>query len=252
MGNAWFVKRIEWVPSADQEIIHLGKVIKLTAIGDISNLSVYGRPLHSTDTILATKALHLSNGQNINLSRLPLQNNTSYIIGNDPTNTDSNFIDISQLPGGKYLAKKQFKAKVIFDFNARNVAVINDKFRSYFKGNKFNYLPSARIALVKYEPNYLKYTSHAKAPQLAVFSEIYYDKGWDVFIDGKPAKYIQADDILRSMLIPAGNHIIEWKFEPKSYYYGKRITLVSSIVLLLLAVGALMCAFKSKLKPKDK
>ncbi len=252
LGNAWFVKRIEWVPSADQEIIHLGKVIKLTALGDISNISIYGRPLHSTDTILATKALHLSNGQNITLSRLPLQDNISYIIGNDPTNTDSNFIDISQLPGGKYLAKKQFKAKVIFDFNARDVAVINNKFQSYFKGNKFNYLPSARIALVKYEPNYLKYASHAKAPQLAVFSEIYYDKGWDVFIDGKPAKYIQADYVLRSMLVPAGNHIIEWKFEPKSYYYGKRITLVSSIVLLLLAVGALMCAFKSKLKPKEK
>ncbi len=45
-----------------------------------------------------------------------------------------------------------------------------------------------------------------KNPQLAVFSEIFYDKGWNAYIDGNPAPYGRADYILRSMIIPSGSH----------------------------------------------
>lgn len=247
LGNAWFVKRIQFVPNADQEIIHLGKVLILKAIANIDNLSIYGRPLNNIDTILMSSPIYIGESQ-LNLGRINIAGNGVYILGNDPQNTDSNFIDLSRIPGGNLLAKKQFEANVVFDFKAKDVAVVNHKFKTYFDENKFNYLPSATINLTEYEPNYLKYATHAQDPQLAVFSEIYYAKGWNAFIDGKAAKYIQADYVLRSMVVPAGDHTIEFKFEPKSYYYGTKITFASSLILLLLVGGVVFLEFKGKKK----
>jgi len=83
-------------------------------------------------------------------------------------------------------------------------------------------------------------------PQLAVFSEIYYPKGWKAFIDGKETPHIQADYVLRAMVIPAGKHQVEFKFEPASYFVGNKVSLASSILLLLAIGGYLVYIFKVK------
>ncbi|RLD79271.1 MAG: hypothetical protein DRJ15_09805, partial [Bacteroidetes bacterium] len=70
----------------------------------------------------------------------------------------------------------------------------------------------------------------------AVFSEVYYPNGWNAFIDGEPAEHFRANWILRAMVIPAGNHTIEFKFQPTIYKTGEAISLVSSILLLLLVL----------------
>jgi len=85
--------------------------------------------------------------------------------------------------------------------------------------------------------NYLKYETDARSDQLAVFSEIYYKNGWDAFIDGKKVDYARADYILRAMKIPAGKHVVEFRFEPSSYKIGKTVSMISSLLLLLLVIG---------------
>ena len=94
------------------------------------------------------------------------------------------------------------------------------------------------IALSGYSPDELKYSYNATHDGLVVFSEIYYADGWQAFIDGKPAPHIRADYVLRAMQVPAGNHTIEFKFEPKSYSVGNAVSLAASIALLLVLVGA--------------
>ena len=69
---------------------------------------------------------------------------------------------------------------------------------------------------------------------MAVFSEIYYKDGWNAYIDGVKSDYFRVNYVLRGMSIPAGKHIVEFKFEPSVFVNGERISLASSIILLLI------------------
>lgn len=88
-----------------------------------------------------------------------------------------------------------------------------------------------------YAPNDLKYTSKSSRESVIVFSEIYYQPGWDAFIDGKKADHFRCNYILRGMRVPAGEHQIEFKFEPQSYFAGEKVAYGSSAIILLLALG---------------
>ena len=102
----------------------------------------------------------------------------------------------------------------------------------------------ASIKLSEVKPNYLKYQSINENEGFAVFSEIYYPSGWKTFIDGKETSHIRVNYILRGMLIPAGHHVIEFKFDPDVIKTGSKITLASSILLGLLLLGGLFYEFK--------
>jgi uncharacterized membrane protein YfhO len=67
---------------------------------------------------------------------------------------------------------------------------------------------------------------------VAVFSEIWYDKGWKAFVDGEEIPHFRANYILRAATLPGGNHKLEFKFEPASYYTGEKISLLASILLV--------------------
>ena len=111
------------------------------------------------------------------------------------------------------------------------VAVVDDKFG--IDGTEFS---KGTIELTEYRPNYLRYEYEADGPALAVFSEIYYDKGWKAYVDGKEAPYIRADYILRAMELPAGRHTVEWRFRAPAWRTAEGITLVCSLAVL--AAGA--------------
>ena len=103
---------------------------------------------------------------------------------------------------------------------------------------------SATIGITDFKPNYLKYQSNNKNAGFAVFSEVYYPKGWQVFIDGKAAHHMRVNYILRGMTIPAGSHVIEFKFDPDVVKTGSKIALASSVLFGLLFLGGLFYEFK--------
>ena len=120
------------------------------------------------------------------------------------------------------------------DFNPANEAIIDKRYSRYVEGKEFTKDSLSYIQLESYKPNQLIYKAECSNEELAVFSEIYYPKGWNVFIDGQSVNHFRANYILRAMVIPAGSHTIEFKFEPKSFYLGNKISLASSSILLLL------------------
>ena len=103
----------------------------------------------------------------------------------------------------------------------------------------------ASISLIEYKPNYLKYNSTSTQNGMAIFSEIFYDKGWNAYLNGELKPHFRANYVLRGMQIPAGNHLVEFKFEPDSYFVSERIALASSILLLLLIVFVSIKELKS-------
>ncbi len=130
------------------------------------------------------------------------------------------------------------------EIDPATVAVID---RSKFGEITTGYDSTARITLVEHQPNYLKYESSTQNAGLAVFSEIYYPKGWQATIDGEDAPILRADYVLRAMQIPSGSHVIEFRFAPDSYIVGNKITFFTMFVYLaLLAFGAFALVRESK------
>ena len=128
--------------------------------------------------------------------------------------------------------------KALDSLDSKNVAIVNQK---EFKTSSSAFVKDslATIVLEKYKPNYLKYTAENKNGGLAIFSEMYYGKGWNAYIDGRKAAHIRADYVLRGLEIPSGKHTIEFKFEPQVIKTGGTITLISSFVMLLLLIAGI-------------
>lgn len=125
-------------------------------------------------------------------------------------------------------------------------AIIDKRFENNLQGLTIAPDSTATIELIEYKPNYLKYKSSAKGQQLAVFSEIYYDKGWEAYVDGKPVSHVRADWTLRAMPVPAGEHEIEFRFIPHGYNTACTITTASSGLLLLMLIGSVILFFYRK------
>jgi hypothetical protein len=118
-----------------------------------------------------------------------------------------------------------------------SIVVVHEEFADYLAG--FDPQKGGTIELVDYKPNHLTYRSEAGSEQFAVFSEIWYgpDKGWQAYLDGEPVDHIRVNYLLRGMRVPAGQHTVEFRFEPKTYETGRRISQASSLLILLLLIG---------------
>jgi len=128
-------------------------------------------------------------------------------------------------------------------FSPANTAIVDSRFSDQMIIKLDN--DQASISLTEYKPNYLKYNSTSPKNGIAIFSEIFYDKGWNAYINGELKPHFRANYVLRGMQIPAGNHLVEFKFEPDSYFVSERIAFASSILLLLLIVFVSIKEFKS-------
>ena len=121
--------------------------------------------------------------------------------------------------------------------------VIDKKFERLISGEVLKNDSEAKIALTQKSLNKMIYHYQGNGNQLAVFSAIYYPKGWNAYIDGKITPHFQADYLLRSMLLKKGNYDIVFKFEPNSFVVGQKISVWSSILLLLLITGLVIKRF---------
>ncbi len=171
--------------------------------------------------------------------------NTKYFIQKDPSSNQP----VARLNPGAYgpcwlvrsilyVKDGNEEMKVLDSLNTRDTVVIQQKYADLVKSAP---IPdsSATISLVGNLNDKIDYAFSARTDQFAVFSEIYYNRGWNAFIDGKKADYLRVDYVLRGMFIPAGEHTIEFRFEPQSYILGNTISVFASIIAYLLLIAAL-------------
>ena len=124
----------------------------------------------------------------------------------------------------------------IGNIDSKKTAVILKDDKKYFEGKTLAADSTAFINLTKYQADELEYKTQSKTPQLAVFSEIYYPKGWKMFVDGKEVPYIKADYLLRAVYVPAGTHTVKMIFEPEVIAKGKTISLIAFGLFVLLSL----------------
>ena len=105
---------------------------------------------------------------------------------------------------------------------------------------------TAFLKLKKYKADELEFDAKTKTPQLAVFSEIYYPKGWKVFVDEKEVPYIKADYLLRAVHIPAGKHQVKMIFQPEVIQKGKIISMIAFGLFLLLSAFGIWWMYRNK------
>ena len=138
--------------------------------------------------------------------------------------------------------------KALTNLDTKNVAVTQEEVSSKLDLPKDYVKDSlATIKLTSNKPNHLIYVSKNANEGLAVFSEMYYKDGWNAYIDGKLKEHIKVDYTLRALIIPNGNHKIEFKFEPQVVQTGSKIALISSFLILAL-IGVIAYLKRNKVR----
>ncbi|MFT3918958.1 YfhO family protein [Cloacibacterium sp.] len=167
--------------------------------------------------------------------------NTKYVVGgtveqpqiqiNPKANGNAWFVsDI------KFVNSPNEEIDEIGSIDTKKTAVISSDDKKYFEGKTIAADSTAFLDLTKYQANELEFKTQSKTPQLAVLSEIYYPKGWKMFVDEKEVPYIKADYLLRAVYVPAGNHTIKMLFEPEVITKGKTISMIAFGLFVLLSL----------------
>lgn len=180
--------------------------------------------------------------------------NTKYVIQTDEqgreipaenTDANGNAWFVSKI---KEVNSADEEMKSLTNFDSKNLAILNVK--EFKKPLKSSFIKDslAQIKLIEYKPNYIKYKTQNTSEGFAVFSEIYYPKGWKVLIDGEETSHVRVNYTLRGMEIPAGNHTIEFKFEPQVVKTGSVIVLISSILIAIIIIAGIVLELKRRQK----
>jgi hypothetical protein len=181
--------------------------------------------------------------------------NTKYLIF-DPNTYELNWNALGHawfVDDYSYAKNADEEIKLLEKFNPSKTAIIDERFKDKLKklaDPEFFSLDTGYIKLISYKPNHLTYKSATKKDRLAVFSEIYYDKGWNAYVDNFKTDHVRVDYFLRGMIIPSGVHTIEFKFEPKTYSISQKIALISSILVILILIGGTFYHFKTNISKK--
>ncbi len=141
-------------------------------------------------------------------------------------------------------------AKVANPWVAKEIALVQKK---YWKQTNTNFIKdsSSKVQLTKYGLNDLSFTSSNTNDGFAVFSDIYYPAGWKAYVDGKETEIIKTNYLLRGLYLPAGNHKIEFKFHPETYFKWNKVSLISSILILLIIIGGFGMSLKNELTKEE-
>ncbi|MCB0823376.1 MAG: YfhO family protein [Bacteroidales bacterium] len=194
--------------------------------------------------------------KNFNIQVLNMLN-TKYIIQPDKNNKPTVTPNMGYLGNAWFVPQVEMvenadqELDALTDFDPAKTAVVDKRFEKDLEGFTPSNDTTASIQLIEYAPNQLKYQSNTSKDQLAVFSEIYYDKGWNAYVDGEKVPYFRANYVLRAMVVPAGKHLIEFKFEPRVYAIGEKVSFASSLLVILLVLGFAGMELKKYFKKEE-
>ena len=166
--------------------------------------------------------------------------NVRYLITKNPENNAEQIKRRSTAAGNAWFVDRVTfvnsnaqEMQAISSFDPQKEAFVHEEFKNVLNTARLGKSENAEIKLVSYHPDTLKYEYTSPTDAFAVFSEVFYDKGWKAYIDGEEVPIIRADYILRALQVPGGNHTVEFIFAPKTVHISSVISLIASIILVL-------------------
>jgi hypothetical protein len=200
---------------------------------------------HYLQTNWQTLSGHFSNGGTPGrakdlLSDMAVVNmlNTKYVIyhpGQEPLKNPYRFGQAWFVNNLKEVSSAVQELASLRDTDLRNTAIIRDRQVGEWSGYQ-NTDSTGNIRLSTYEPEKLVYEAQVSSDKLTVFSEIYYPKGWNAYIDGKEVEIKRVNYILRALMVPVGKHTIEFRFEPNSVKMANTLAVIGGILIILLVL----------------
>ena len=189
------------------------------------------------------------------LSRLKVFNmlNTKYIIYNHDSQPFQNpfaFGNAWTVNNIRWVETPNEEIDNIATTDLQQTAIVNKEFEQLLGGFSLVDSIPAQIVLSEYQPNKLVYNFKSGSNQLVVFSEIWTSKGWTMTIDGQEEPLLRANYILRAALVPSGEHEIVMTYAPKAYKIGNTVQFISSLIMILGLVAAIVFTLKPKKKAK--
>ena len=158
----------------------------------------------------------------------------------------------------KWVETPNEEIDVIGETDLEHTAILHKEFEQQVGNYRITDSILPEITLEDYQPNKLTYRfngvptgSTTTSNFLVVFSEIWTDKGWKMYVDQQEHPLLRANYLLRSALIPNGEHTIVMEYAPKAYAVGNTVSFVSSLIMILGFVAVLILTFKPKKEQKS-
>ena len=176
--------------------------------------------------------------------------NTKYIIQGMQGGGDSVVVNPSNLGPAWFVNAVKYETSpfavmnALTNFNPKDTAVVFARDQ-----NISSYTPTTNasdsIYLVNNQNDEVSYKYNAASNRFAVFSEVFYDRGWKAYIDGKETPIVRTNYVLRGLSVPAGQHDVRFVFHPSSYYNGEKIALFGGILIWLMIIGTIIQTYRT-------
>ncbi|MFV0237525.1 MAG: YfhO family protein [Flavobacteriales bacterium] len=147
----------------------------------------------------------------------------------------------------KVVSSADEELEALEKIDTKKQAIIHEADQKFITAKRYNKSSHDTIQLKHYASNHLVYDFTSNKPQFAVFSDVEYP-GWQAYINGNKAPHIRVNYLLRGLEIPAGNHTIEFKFEPSIIQTGKWVSLIFYGVFLILIVVIFIADKKKQIR----
>ena len=176
--------------------------------------------------------------------------NVKYLIGKDENNNDQLYqnpdafgnawaVDSLALVDNYDNLLNQLK-----DADLRDVGFTLNKSISIETSRNYNPSDLIKLEKIKNSSSHISYNFESLSEQLIVFSEIYYPSGWQVYLNGEKTNYFDINYLFRGMVVPKGDHLIEFHFSPKIVKTGINIRIIT--IIITFSIIALMLYRENK------
>jgi hypothetical protein len=109
-------------------------------------------------------------------------------------------------------------------------------------------VPGGTVKIDRYGLNKVELTTDTPGPSILRLADLAFP-GWKVTIDGREAKPLVADYMLRAVAVPTGRHAVVWEFHDPAFERGLRISVGAFVVILLLYLVPWLIERRRKVQP---